>query len=199
MRIILLRCIGALTALMMASGAWGASVTWTLSNALFDDGATAFGSFVYNTGSNTYSSIDITVLGFDLSGAPVGWGWGLEADPFHYIVDGQKPPTTSLRFSFFDYASAPASLCPAPGTTCTREFEWHFESPLTSCAPTSTCFLPISSFTHEKFTRDGIVGDTRHRLISGQVQSTAVPIPAAAWLFGSGLAMLGWIRRRKAA
>ncbi|HJP04021.1 MAG: VPLPA-CTERM sorting domain-containing protein [Gammaproteobacteria bacterium] len=27
---------------------------------------------------------------------------------------------------------------------------------------------------------------------------TAVPVPAAAWLFGSALAGLGWIRRRSA-
>jgi hypothetical protein len=28
---------------------------------------------------------------------------------------------------------------------------------------------------------------------------TAVPVPAAAWLFGSGIAALGFARRRKAA
>ena len=28
------------------------------------------------------------------------------------------------------------------------------------------------------------------------IQQTAVPIPAAVWLFGSGLAMLGWVRRK---
>jgi hypothetical protein len=42
---------------------------------------------------------------------------------------------------------------------------------------------------------DGDTGNT-----SGQFAgSTAVPIPAAVWLFGSGLGMLGWMRRRKSA
>jgi hypothetical protein len=28
------------------------------------------------------------------------------------------------------------------------------------------------------------------------VEVTIIPVPAAAWLFGSALALLGWIRRR---
>ena len=32
--------------------------------------------------------------------------------------------------------------------------------------------------------------------LSGQVVASVVPIPAAAWLFGSALAGLGWSRRR---
>ena len=73
MRIILLRCIGALTALMMASGAWGAPVEWTLNNALFDDGATAVGSFFYDANFNEYSNINITVFGFAaISGGELG-------------------------------------------------------------------------------------------------------------------------------
>lgn len=38
-----------------------------------------------------------------------------------------------------------------------------------------------------------IVIDTNYRLQGGR---ELVPVPAAVWLFGSGLALLGWIRRR---
>ena len=48
--------------------------------------------------------------------------------------------------------------------------------------------------------RNGTVKDFEGRI--GGVRGTAksvVPIPAAAWLFGSALAGLGWIRRRQTA
>jgi len=50
-----------------------------------------------------------------------------------------------------------------------------------------------SSFT--QFT-DGIEGTAVGEWTS--IQQTAVPIPAAVWLFGSALAMLGWARRKPA-
>ena len=33
--------------------------------------------------------------------------------------------------------------------------------------------------------------------LSGQVVANVVPVPAAAWLFGSALAGLGWLRRKQ--
>jgi hypothetical protein len=31
-----------------------------------------------------------------------------------------------------------------------------------------------------------------------EVAAAAIPVPAAAWLFGSALGLLGWMRRRAA-
>ena len=36
-------------------------------------------------------------------------------------------------------------------------------------------------------------------MVEGSIQPAAVPVPAAVWLFGSALGMLGWIRRRASA
>ena len=35
------------------------------------------------------------------------------------------------------------------------------------------------------------------RFVSGMVFANIRPVPAAVWLFGFGLGLLGWIRRRK--
>jgi hypothetical protein len=43
-----------------------------------------------------------------------------------------------------------------------------------------------------------IIGDAPNSWVGGVINmSTAViPVPAAVWLFGSALGLLGWIRRR---
>lgn len=54
--------------LSVAPLCWAGSVnTWTLQNAVFSDGATATGSFVFNSATNTLVSYDIDVSGGNTS------------------------------------------------------------------------------------------------------------------------------------
>ncbi len=50
---------------------------------------------------------------------------------------------------------------------------------------------------------EGLLGQISSDMETGQVSfstaTTVVPVPAAAWLFGSALGLLGWVRRRSTA
>lgn len=60
----------------------------------------------------------------------------------------------------------------------------------------STAMLLAGDYT---FTVSGLPQGVKGVVYSAQLQATAAPIPAAAWLFGSALAMMfGMTRRRKA-
>lgn len=56
----------------------------------------------------------------------------------------------------------------------------------------------IGKSNHLIFNADGGDGSTSNYYIS-EANITAVPVPAAVWLFGSGLGLLGWMRKRKVA
>jgi len=63
--------------------------------------------------------------------------------------------------------------------------------------PDSTAFAVISNFTSgENLACNINVGGPA--ALSNCVSTTVVPIPAAAWLFGSALGLLAWIRRKPA-
>jgi hypothetical protein len=59
----------------------------------------------------------------------------------------------------------------------------------------SIALLPGPCFASCEF-RSEPISATRG-VLTGSI--TAVPIPAAVWLFGSGLGLLGWLRRRQSA
>jgi len=60
-------------------------------------------------------------------------------------------------------------------------------------------WLQLEKFWALSFCPQGPFGCGEYSIRLDDITVSAVPIPAAVWLFGSGLGLLGWIRRRKTA
>jgi hypothetical protein len=169
-----LRLLGAFTAgFFFAPASFAVPLTWTLNDIVFEDGGTATGSFVYDADANSYSNIDITTQGGDDSF--YGGSYTQLFAPYSYSQNSGYVQTESL-------------LCGVPQDLC--GFGLLFESNLTNAGGTKAIIfdnsisveIRINSFQDRDIT-------------SGTV--SAVPIPAAVWLFGSALAGLGWMRRKQ--
>ena len=216
-----------LALLLFSMAAQAAPVTWHLQDVVFDDGATASGSFVYDADTGNYSSIDITTtdsgsttdssaafqwnsddfkwveLNAPGGGAMNGWryadltvdneGWAYsfwDSSEISFPIDGShlafegKFACDSYYFLGCDEAgSLPVMF-------------WEFSNGLTNAGGTINVqsaaeFRCASGFGGCEFPS---FGDSRS-IVSGVI--TTVPIPAAAWLFGSALAGLSWLRRKE--
>jgi hypothetical protein len=94
-----------------------AQVTWTLTGVDFTDGGAASGYFVYNAGSNTVISVDITTtLGTSFGGATytaVDPGYGPYAGEIVFVTEPSLPSYTGLPFLDLGFA---VDLTDAGGT-----------------------------------------------------------------------------------
>jgi hypothetical protein len=158
MRGMLLRSVSMLVVLLMVSGAQAAPVTWTVNNAIFDDGATLIGQFDYDDITGLYSNIALSSSSGSFFPAPANYG--------------QAGLWNAAEVYFTEFGSSG------------RVLGLQFEQALTSAGG----ILELGAF--ESITPP----DARWVLAGATV--TAVPIPAAAWLFGSALAGLGYLRKR---
>ena len=156
-------------------------VTWTVNNAFFGDGTQLTGSFTYDSSTNTYSNVDIQTS---------WWDYGASGYVHDYSTSTALFVTEELEFSL--------------GNECEwRDTSTHF-----------SCFTLDMQFAEALTNAGGIVALSSSAPFSGEAEwdwlnnamgrgilaggtVSAVPVPAAAWLFGSALAGLGWLRRKQ--
>jgi hypothetical protein len=174
---------------LLSMSASAVPVTWTLNNVAFNDGATASGSFTYDADTNTYSSISVATT----AGSVLG-GQG-----FAGLLTDIGPDASRL------------GMAPTPSTTVAGLpiLLFRFDTALTNAGGTSNLtlgtyspFFPAQGSYEAVCVQSGICGSpiplSNIRLVTAGSVIAAVPIPAAAWLFGSALGVMGWLRRRVA-
>jgi hypothetical protein len=155
-----------------------APVTWTFQNVVFVDGGSAAGSFIYDAATDIFSDIDITTTaGSVLSDAAYGI-----SNPYLSSATTISYGTTLAQFVY-----AEGDL------TGTQSMLFSMDGLLTNQGGSIT--ISDSAEVACINSNCGIYAASRI-MVSGHI--TAVPIPAAVWLFGSGLAGLGWFRRKTA-
>jgi hypothetical protein len=162
--------------IIFASSVFAAPVVWQLDNVVLDDGNEITGQFTYDSDTNTYSEIAIT--------SPEWW----------YLFPAYTFTSTN-SFSDADELSFLRGTYP-PDLDGSHYLSLFFESDLTNQG--GSIFLILGHRSREEYDDTNIGGGVDYRyVVSGSV--SAIPIPAAVWLFGSGLGLLGWFRRRKTA
>ena len=164
----------ALILLFACGTATAIPLEWTLNDVLLDDGQYLTGQFTYDADTNTYSNLSIT------SPEPPWW-LGLTEYTF----------TSSVNPS--DAESILMGRNPS-GFNGSHYVNLFFDSALTNQG--GNVALRLNGYSREEFDETNYGGGVLDRfVVSGSV--SAVPVPAAAWLFGSGLGLLGWFRRRR--
>jgi len=155
--------------------AWAIPVQWTLSDVTFDDGETLEGGFTYDASTDTYS--DVYIYASDL--------------PFVGYSDSALPPFV-LWNNLLDSTATNLSAETAYDFYGWFELNLEFSSALQNAGGIIN-LLPTSSEINYGCCIESPF--YQRYIVAGTV--SAVPVPAAAWLFGSALAGLGWMRRKQ--
>jgi hypothetical protein len=162
--------VAILLAMLFVSTAQASIVHWELQDVLFDDGATATGWFDYDTDTELLVAWDVTT---SATGAVIPFnGHNYTTANTDLIMPEVNPYTFTLRND--DPYNDPA-------------FVFKFESDLGVGG--------INILSDLSFECANSCGLSQRGVVSGS--ASAVPVPAAVWLFGSALAGLGWVKRKK--
>ena len=157
--------------LFVLGSAQATPVVWTLDNIVFDDGGTATGSFIFDADIWEWSDINITTTA----------GTAYAGDTYASL-NSDYPFNSPNDMLFVNDLVDP------------HTFVLRLQDVMTNSGGT---ILLSQSLEAQCSDSDCAGGPVLRSFVSGSV--TAVPVPAAVWLFGSALAGLGWFRRRQTA
>jgi hypothetical protein len=158
--------------LLVAAGSANAvPVVWTLNDVTFNDGGIATGSFTFDANTGNYSDISIQTTAGTTQPIPAYPGTSY----------GDLNPSTVIGQNLLAYETGAADYGLA--------LDWLGN--LSNSGGSLTLQTGISSNEID-------LNVFATRLITGGSIS-AIPIPAAVYLFASGLGLLGWMRRRQLA
>jgi hypothetical protein len=177
-------------AMMLANSAYAMPVTWTIHDAYFSDGTQLVGSFTFDAGlhlnasyTNSYGGTNYYTEGY--------------TDVSLTLVPDSSP--AGFGIEYYNCYESPACYNTPVGDGHIKG-RYGFGMPY---HPERYLYLYFDSLTNEGGTRtlsgnlDDDIDGRYISLQSGYIVSNVVPIPAAIWLFGSALAGLSWIRRKK--
>lgn len=168
-----------LVATHTTSVTWSAPIEWTLSNVVFDDGGVAFGSFVYDAETDTFTDVYITATGGSTFGETI---YSSSNGTFVYGLGNDS-----------QIVAVPDWPPPDPTNFITLLLE--FQGPMTDAGGTLGINGPGSA---ELICTDQTCStySAFRGVLSGQIST--VPIPAAVWLFFSAVAVLSAFGRKTA-
>jgi len=173
-----------LAALLLSSNALANSIVWELRDVVYDDGGTASGTFTLDTDTGQLS--DVNVVTTD------GTVFIPEFVDDDGTVYGFYFPGSTWYLGLYDEADGSSRVTFWPQLPPDPEYPVSMALTFSDALDSGLGSYAIERTYSESYT-DGGSAYSRS-IISGYV--TAVPLPAAAWLFGSALMGLGWIKRK---
>lgn len=172
------------------------TVNWTVDALLINNSTgarveTMAGAFSYNTDTSVLSNIDLKI--FDLGGAELfSYNFARPRSGFHIVDFFESDPNAGPSLTGESWVAIGFNLGELP------DYSNSLGSFPISNFITDPNFIVQSSrqecISSDCFTSTGVITVA----IDGTLTGTVVPVPAAVWLFGSGLIGLVSLARRKA-